>query len=202
MSAEIVHRRREQAGKAPGMRIALPPRLRRLLMVGLAVVAGLVALGVLANWAYRWRTFTAAEAGFTIDFPGRPSVQKQTVGTPAGMVTAFDYRVVNLLHGATYEAGLGDYPDAVAAQVGTDSLDNACTGIVRKMGGTLVAQQNVTLGDFAGRDLRVTVPGLGIVRLRILLCGTRNYMLMVSPMPWWDGEARVNRFFNSLTLRK
>ena len=52
----------------------------------------------------------------------------------------------------------------------------------------------------AGKAVKLNVHGLGQIRLRVLVAGDRLYTLMVSLVPWKDGEARVARFFDLFAL--
>jgi len=189
--------------KGMAMRLPIPrePVARRNLLINASLILAVIIGVVLLLVGARWRSYTTREGKFTIEFPGRPWVTSQSVATPSGMVTAYDYRVVQLLHGATYEVGYMVANAAVLEMMGGGQIGNICDSAVNRMGGTVIEQQDLTGAGYTGREVKFKAPGYTQARLRVFLAGDRIYTLMVSPVPKRDGEARVGRFFNSFHLQ-
>ena len=163
---------------------------------------GYAAAGVLLValwlWSAQWRTVTSTEGKFRVEFPGFPSYEHKTAPTEGGSVTAYEYRLVQVLHGATYEAGFAQVTGGMPESFSSQSA--ICDSAVTQVGGTLVEQHDVPWAGHTAREVNFNAPGVGVARMRVLIVGTRIYTLLVSPVPKRDGEARAARFFASFKL--
>jgi hypothetical protein len=182
-----------------GVLSGFTPRMRLGVTLGAWGLA-LVVLVVLAAVFSAWQPYTARAGGFRVEFPGIPLTQHQAVATPFGTVTLHAYTLVQVLHGATYAASYCVYPPAMVAQMGGSPLELMRDAAVNQTGGTVITERDVTAGAARGKDLTLREPGLGVVRLRVMVVEDRTYALMVRPVPK-HGAARADRFINSFTLQ-
>ncbi|MHB0937819.1 MAG: hypothetical protein ACYC6A_15645 [Armatimonadota bacterium] len=177
-----------------------PKLLRRIRNIGAAVLVT-AALIVYLVLGARWRTVTCAEGKFSIEFPGKPGLQRQAVPTQAGTLTAIAYRKVQLLHRSTYEVGYIVYPQGVLEQAG--NLENlAIDQALGRVGAEVEKKQPFTAGGHQGTEVTARAPGMGKIRLRVLAVDDQVYMLMVYPVPKGGGGKHAERFFQSFTLRQ
>jgi hypothetical protein len=120
--------------------------------VAVAALLGL-ACGALAT---KWET--VSEGGMTVEMPGTPKKQTQTVQSPAGPVT------VNILgverSSEAFMVAYNEFPAQIANAL-TDPktlLDSGRDGAIRNVNGKLTSERNVQIGSYPGREIVGEVP--------------------------------------------
>jgi hypothetical protein len=150
--------------------------------------------------APKWIDYTSAEGQYSVSMPKKPTITRQKGqggdGTALDQVLAQanDTRSVMVVAHFDYPAG------------GSFDLDKARDGALSKAKGTLVSENDVTLGDFPGRNL-VFDAGAGEFTFRVYArfydAGGSVYMLQYLVDRSDDGpfhKPRIARFFNSFRV--
>jgi hypothetical protein len=72
---------------------------------------------------------------------------------------------------------------------------------IRGVQGTLVSEKRLTIQGHPARDVQITTRGNAAFDNRIILAGSRLYILMVADVTGRHDAQNVERFFNSFTPR-
>lgn len=108
------------------------------------------ALIFLAACAAKWETLS--EGGFTVQMPGTPNKQSQSINTAVGPVTINMYTVET--KGEAFIVAYSDYPEAAASQADPQQLlNNARDGAVRNVNGKITSERSVTLNGKPGKEI-------------------------------------------------
>ncbi len=144
-----------------------------------------------------WIPITSHEGGFSAKFPVNP-VEKEST-TPAGIQKRQVVAVIDqgqLVYSVQY--GDGPPPSDIP-----QTLAQAQAGMIEALGGSLVEEAEIHLGNWAGRAFSFTFnvragPGISIVRT--YLVGHRVYILSVTGHPDRVNDQDAQRFFESFSL--
>ena len=142
-----------------------------------------------------WARVRPTGAGFTVELPGEPSYQSQSIATSVGSVE-LRIGLVATPTGA-YVLGWSEYPVDIADVEA--SLAGARDGAVKNVSGTLVDDAPVTREGLPGRAFSATVPG-GTYRAEVFLQGRRLYQLAVVASTGAEDEFDPDRYFASFRL--
>lgn len=148
-----------------------------------------------------WKPFSSQEGGFTVLMPGSPTTDQRDIKTQAGAVPANLFYVVRpdeALYGVAY----ADLPK----EVSLNSLDinqllnSFASGFAQGSGGRLVSQENIRLGDFPGREIRLQYSQGEIGRGRIFLANRRLYQVVVITSKESSLPKSIEGFFKSFRI--
>lgn len=163
-----------------------------LALAGLSV-AVLPALPSIA-WAQgSWRTHKDNKYGYTVEFPGVPSLTQET--TPGGAVMD-----IASLEAGTTGAFLVISTNGADGQDPKVALDNATTGALGAIKGEVISKADLTIDGAPARDLVVRSTDSGVtMRTRMVIQGGSFFQIMaVGPI---DGAPEgADRFINSFRL--
>ena len=172
-----------------------PGQALGLLALALALLM-LLAAPVLAQGA--WRTHRDTKFGYSVDFPGVPSVTQETTDSGAVMdITSIEAGTTGAFLVIVTETD-GRAPPARA-------LDNATTAAVAAVDGQLVSATDLTLGGQPARDLVIRSEAQnGLIRSRMVFKGPVFYQIMAvgpldAPLPSADRFIRSFRFLDAPT---
>lgn len=159
----------------------------------LALTAVVLALGCQKKWV----TYTSAEGRYSVLFPGSPSLSTQQATTSTGEKTT------------QYMANASDF-GVVYSVIYFDkngmsfSFDGARNGMLAAVKGTLLGERPIRLGDYEGRELRLSATGFDgaeyISLARYYEVGGRIYVVqVVSPKASWGAsmDEKAAKFFDS-----
>ncbi len=146
-----------------------------------------------------WREFQLPSGGFTVSLPGEPRSLTQTsdMASAQGNNRVFTLEAEGINYIITDSELTLDLTDARAIQA---ALDNGRDQAVTGSGGTLESERNITLGGYAGREMRVKLAG-EYLRARAYVANRRLYQLIVVTSPSLVDSPSVTRFFCSFRLR-
>lgn len=146
--------------------------------------------------------YDSSAGKFSVEFPGKPEEQSQTVQTEVGSIKL--NIVMYEKRNSAYLVMYCDYPADHVQAAGSDViLEGACEGAVSNIRGTLVSQEPITIGDHPGREIKATASTDGNqveLRSRIYLVGNRLYQVIVSATPGGTKDSVANRFVDSFKL--
>src|SRR5437763_10204009 len=115
----------------------------------LILAATLAAL--LCACATKWETVN--EGGFTVQMPGTPTRQTQSVDTASGKI---DITLLSVeKSGEAFIVGYNEIPAAVAAMADKDPdtfLNNARDGAVRNVNGKVTSEHAITIDGHPGKE--------------------------------------------------
>jgi hypothetical protein len=144
-----------------------------------------------------WLTFSSAEGGFSIKFPEKPT--EQDAPTSAGIPRRL---ILAPLYGGqlVYSVQYADGPPS--PDVG-QSLVESQAAAVRALGGTLIHEQEIRLGDWHGREFSLTFTtrgAPGLQHTRVYRVDRRLFVLTVAGHPDRVNERDARQFFESFSL--
>jgi hypothetical protein len=161
--------------------------------LGLLILV-LAAGPVLAQGA--WRTHRDAKFGYSVDFPGVPSVAQETTDSGAVMD-------ITSIEAGTTGAFLVIVTVTDARVPPARALDNATTAAVAAVDGQLVSATDLTVGGQPARDLVIRSEAQnGMIRSRMVFKGPVFYQVMAvgpldAPLPSADRFVGSFRFLEA-----
>ncbi len=161
------------------------------------------------NSSQAWKEYSSAEGGFTILFPGNPSLETQVIEAAPGV--QFKLRIYKLKTLAEYSVMYADYPIAVGdPAIAKNVLDDGVKGAVASVNSELLELKEIKLDGHPGRYLKERMPSGEIMRVKMLLVGQRMYQIAITT-PREEGtsaemvkayETMADKFLNSFKLLK
>ena len=153
-----------------------------------------------------WKEFTSEEGGFAVLMPSEPVEQTQPASTP----DSSENHMFMARHGETaaFAVAYTDLPEDVASvepEAIQDILDLGRDGALASMGGTLLAEEVISLEGFPGRHIEFSLPeerfpGGGQGVLRVYLVGSRAYQVLALAARDQLAAEDVDRFLSSFRL--
>lgn len=146
----------------------------KLPLTALLVVAGLMSFAFAQQ--SNWIAYKSAEGRYSVSFPSEPQLKDQEAATSVGDKVT-QHLAYSLSAKALYMIGYFD------AQGREFSFDGARDGMIKNVKGTLVAEKDIKLGDYPGRELRVsakTDAGAPLIyRVRYYRVNQRIYCVLI-----------------------
>ncbi len=148
-----------------------------------------------------WQPFASGDGGFTVLMPGTPEAVQETIKIPAGAVELRGF-LTQRPEEANYIILYSDVaPDLISASGGQNGFFNAVIqGIANNSGGTLLGRQNISLGQYPGRDLRVELDEGAIAQYKLYIVNQRLYQLVVITQKEEALPGSIAGFFDSFQL--
>jgi hypothetical protein len=147
--------------------------------------------------------FRSETGGFSIMTPYILKETTQSLDTQAGKIEVHSFIAGQA--GDSYLVGYSDYP-AVAVQASDPQkiLDGSRDGAVANVKGELVSEIPITLSEYPGRDLTITVKAANgqelFLRGRIYLVGNRLYQIIAVVTKSEEKSVEMNNFLQSFKL--
>ncbi|HWP60408.1 MAG TPA: hypothetical protein VNL14_21105 [Candidatus Acidoferrales bacterium] len=172
--------------------IPLPCR-RRLLQC-------LFVLLLLSCQWLKWKEFRSDEGGFSVLMPGTPTPQPQRVNSPAGAIDLYMFVVAH--DGAEYMVAYNDYPETMVKGTNPEKvLDGARDGIIANVRGRLLSETKITLQQFPGRELKLSLPeGARALQTRLYFVKNRLYQVGVLAVEKDLSSRDIVKFLDSFRL--
>jgi hypothetical protein len=154
------------------------------------------------NGAASWQKFAPEGIGFSVLMPGKPVVSEQPVDTDSG-------KLINHIHssnldGVYYMLIYSDFPTPVSDPTLIERmLDGAREQGLLAIRGVLKDEKVIKLGNNAGRQWLVAVPGGNTVHVRAYWVTQRLYQLLVlttDPPEKPTHQTEVLRFLDSFSV--
>jgi len=136
---------------------------------------------------------------FTVQMPGQPKEQKNSVKTAIGPIE-FHMFIYERDPNSDYMVGYNDYPEGMMKKADSDKvLDGARDGAVKNVKGKLESEKKITLDGHPGREFVATAEGLK-VRDRFYLVNDRLYQIMLVGSNDFITGKDAEKFLNSFKL--
>jgi len=149
-----------------------------------------------------WSEFSSAEGAFSVLMPGAPTEETQTQDTEMGAIDVHSFTFEQ--GGVAYLVGYNIFPAAVIEAASPAALLNgARDGQAKAVNGTLVNEQEITLGAYPGRDVEILVEnsdGTSSLRSRTFLVEDRLYQVMVVGPKGQSSSPDTIKFLDSFKL--
>jgi hypothetical protein len=150
--------------------------------------------------ATEWVKYDSKEGRYSVLVPGKPELTSQEGTVPTGeKVVQYMAKVAD--SNGLYLVG---YFDVLPGN--TYSLDKGRDGMVSAVNGTLLSEDAISLGGYAGRELKVAAKNSDyelVVRVRLYEIGGRVYILQHAFLKAADTPAlaeKTTKFFDSFKV--
>jgi hypothetical protein len=150
-----------------------------------------------------WKPFSSTTGGFTILMPGIPNEEQKVINTQLGSTTVYAFSVTRnnqAFYGVAYSdlpANIADNPREI-----DQLLSEVISSFSEVVGGKLVSQQPINLGNFPGREFRLQLAEEVVVVGRAYLVNQRLYQIVVGTDKERYLTKSIQGFFNSFQLLK
>lgn len=146
-----------------------------------------------------WKAFAPAGGGFSVLLPSEPQLETQKAKDGSEPKVYRLYPFLSNVRGMA--VGYADQPKGAASQRDAQTvLDESRDVSVADLKGKLLSETPISLGRFAGRELKVVIPNNYVVRLRIYLAGQRKFSLMIVATTKNFDSPEARKFFDSFQI--
>lgn len=150
-----------------------------------------------------WHTVNRVQDGFNIDMPSDSSEIQIPAYNVTGGAEEMDMLVATPNAETTYAIVWDDNPpvERASGEAVERTLDNARDGALARTQATLVGESRANYLGYPGRDFSGRNQSGGLFNARLILKGTKLYMMIVAfPAPSARRDEDVNHFFDSFKL--
>lgn len=147
-----------------------------------------------------WTELRSQAGHFHILMPGRPRMEHSSLNTEIGVVDMYYWGSDQAPY--SFAVVYADYPpSAVKDRDPQQLLANARDGAIANVGGKLTSDENIYLGDYPGREVRVSIQnGEKISIARFYMVRNRMFSLVCITDRQHDFSPTIDKFLNSFTL--
>ena len=138
------------------------------------------AIGPSAMEGQQWKPFRSAECRCSALFPGKPVGKTETTQTKLGPVEQRQFRVVvadKAMFGFICAVQPGE---VVRAFTSEDILRTMTDSMVKSSKGRLVAERDVSLKGYAGREIEMEISGKVVSRSRVFVVAGQVYTVVAA----------------------
>lgn len=154
-----------------------------------------------------WVKVKDTVSAYSIEFPTTPKKGVQDVSTNKGTVAMHSYTLQTQNdENVIYMTSFTTYPESFFKE-GLDTfeiqnkvLNNSVDGAVANTKGKLLVDKKITFNGYNGRDVKIEISGLYIIRMRTVLVGYKLYLAQVIYDKVHDENENSKRFFESFEL--
>ncbi len=172
----------------------------QIVMVVLASVGSVLVAHYDTLLPYHWKTYTPPDGTFSIELPGKPTVEATPVPLEGGGTATINIVTVrptsHTSYGCTYvdrQAGDRRSPELV--------LEATRDGSLSKIQGTVLSQKQITFQGFPAMDVQATARGDSLFDERLVVTVGRVYALIAVATVKGDREPKtVHRVYDSFRI--
>ena len=150
-----------------------------------------------------WHAVDRVQDGFRIDMPSDPSEIQIPAYNVTGDAEQMEMIVANPNAQTTYAIAWDDNPpvERASAEAVERTLDNARDGALARTQTTLIGESHANYLGYPSRDFSGENQSGGLFNARLILKGTRLYMMIAAfPAPSARRDEDVTHFFDSFKL--
>ena len=170
--------------------------LRRTTSVALLVVAALFLVG----FDKSFKPFQKKGANFAVMMPGTPKEETSTEDTVAGKISLYQASVIG--SNKAYFVSYSDMPKETWNGDPKKMLEGARDGAAGRVQGKIVADREVSLGTWPGREFKVVVGDQMELTQRVYLVKHRLYQVNMGCLKGACTDAEVQEYLGSFKLLK
>lgn len=165
-----------------------------------------ITLNLSLNYLTKWIEFKGDN--FTIEFPGEPGDQSQTVESAVGklklkinMYEAKTEDEENLVYGAISTEYPIEFMKNATKEFNDGIFRGAIDGAVKNVKGKLISEKEIEYKGYQGREFKTDYQdGLAVITMRVYLVKNKMYMLQTIALTKKDNNKSSERFFASFKL--
>ena len=150
-----------------------------------------------------WHSVNRIQDGFSIDMPSDTSEIQIPAYNVKGGAEEMDMLVATPNAETTYGVAWDDNPpvERASGEAVDRTLDNARDGALARTQTTLMGESRANYQGYPARDFSGRNQSGGLFNARLILAGTKLYMMIVAfPAPSARRDEDVNHFFDSFKL--
>ena len=142
-----------------------------------------------------WKELSSPEGKFTVDLPGEPKKQSQTL--PGTAITMHMYMVE--LSGGAYGVAYAELPPGTPFD-----YEGAIQGIANSNGGTVTKKTDWTIEGVKGKEVEmsITKPKKGFASVHIVVVNNRLYQVLGIGTSASLSDSTVKKVFDSFKITK
>jgi len=172
-------------------------------LLGVVIVAAIGSVFV-AHYddflPYRWRTYAAPDGTFSIDLPGKTTLETRQAPLESGGTMAF--HTIRVASVRNYTLAYVGHTN-VGEKSSEKALESARDGSLRKAEGTSLTQNRITVQGFPGLDMQAPARGNTFMDSRMVVVGNRLYMIRAvaasETRPGTTGNQRLSSGYLTLS---
>ncbi|MBT3362408.1 MAG: hypothetical protein HN929_09605 [Chloroflexi bacterium] len=163
------------------------------------ILATAIAVTMTGCGAAAWEEYTSTDGSFSVQMPGTPVEETDSLDTVVGNIDIYAFSVEN--SDAAYAVVYSDYPQSMIDQSNVqDMLDDACSGAVEGAQGSMNSQTSITYSSYPGREINLTTSNDTIITQRMYVVGNRLYQLLIETEAGDASSSNVAKFLDSFEL--
>lgn len=168
------------------------------------VIIGAVASVLVAHYddflPYRWQAYTAPDRSFSIELPDKPSEEATQIPTEDGGTAVLHLVNVKPNKHSVFSCV---YPnrETPREKAADQILHSVLEGSMRKIQGTVLSQKEITVQGNPGLEIRASARNNSAVDARLIVVGSRLYMIMIVDTEQSNDAKAVRRVFQSFRPR-
>ena len=148
---------------------------------------------------YRWQTYTALDRSFSIELPDKPSEETTQIPTEDGGTAVVHLVSVKPNKHSVFSCAYTNR-DTPEEKTADRILHSALEGSMRKIQGKVVSQKEITVQGNPGLEIRASARNNSTVDARLIVVGSRLYMIMIVDTEQSNDDKAVRRVFQSFKL--
>ena len=171
-----------------------------LLSAVVVILIGVMGSGAYAQENSAWTSFTSAEGRFTVLMPAKPNTEVKDTNTAQGNLALHLFSAAN--DNGYFLISYNDFPNVDETNVQT-ALEAGRTGAIESMGGELVSERKISIGNNPGLEFRAKKISEGpeiIANARLYFVGHRLYQLLVLAYKPHADSPDIQKFLTSFEL--
>ena len=149
-----------------------------------------------------WVTTVSHQGAFLVRMPEEPTVAVDRVSAEKENITINTYKSEDRAINTFYMVSYYDYPDGFNPDTKKDFFKDVISKVVRRMGGSLLMEKNISTDEYKGREIEVAVDEDYFVRAKFYLVGNRLYQLIIGAADRRAYSPENEAYLNSFRLIK
>jgi hypothetical protein len=176
--------------------------VRQLGFIVLVVLASMAVANYDKLLPHRWRTYTAPDRSFSVDFPAQPKVETAQAPIEGGGTAPMTIISAQPTATAAYMCSYVENEN-IANKSPDEMLQAAKDGGLEKIQGKAITEKRLTIQGYPALNVQAHARGNSLADIQFVVAGKRLYMLMVVNTAAEDREQKsVERLFSSFKVLK
>jgi len=149
-----------------------------------------------------WHEFSDTQGGFTVMMPEKPTQKTQSQNDGPRSIDIHTFTASPQGNDVTYSVSYSDVPAGIEQFPPQLVLDSIGLGLARDQNIRLLGEQDISLGDYPGKEFKLEISRKVVLRHRAYLVNKRLYQLTAeTPLETEDAlSGEIERFMNSFEL--
>ncbi|MGQ4649084.1 hypothetical protein [Lyngbya aestuarii] len=150
----------------------------------------------------QWQEFSDTQGGFTVMMPEKPTQKTQSQKDGPTSIDIHTFTVSPQSNAITYSVSYSDVPSGIEQFPPQLVLDSIGLGLARDQNIRLLGEQDISLGNYPGKEFKLEISQKVILRHRAYLVDKRLYQLTAeAPVETEEMLSEdIERFMNSFEL--